>query len=95
MKHTKGPWTYSLQTGTSNNPIIHCGTEPNGLSSMNLEAIMYRNDLKMMANFNLIIAAPEMLEALELVLNDNRLMNAMSKEQAKAIMYSVSKAKSE
>jgi hypothetical protein len=44
------------------------------------------------SNAALIAAAPEMLEALQLILNDDRLMNAMSKDQAKAVMYSVSKA---
>ena len=44
------------------------------------------------ANARLICAAPEMLEALKSVLNDNRLMNAMSKEQARLIMDAVTKA---
>lgn len=44
---------------------------------------------------HLISAAPEMLEALELVLNDNRLMNAMNKSQVHAIMDAVSKARGE
>lgn len=44
------------------------------------------------ANAKLIAAAPELLEALKLILNDNRLMNAMNHEQARAIMDSVFKA---
>ena len=44
------------------------------------------------ANARLITAAPEMLAALKSVLNDNRLMNAMSKEQARLIMDAVTKA---
>ena len=47
------------------------------------------------ACLRIVTSLTEMLEALELVLNDNRLMNAMTKEQAKAIMYSVQKAKGE
>ena len=43
----------------------------------------------------IVKAAPEMYEALEKIIDDNRLMNAMSKEQAKAIMYSLAKARGE
>lgn len=42
---------------------------------------------------HLISAAPDMLKALDLILNDNKLMNAMKKEQARAILDSVKKAK--
>lgn len=42
---------------------------------------------------HLISAAPDMFNALELILNDNKLMNAMNKEQARAILDSVKKAK--
>jgi hypothetical protein len=37
-------------------------------------------------------AAPEMLEALQFILEDDRLMNAMDREQARAIIDSVTKA---
>ena len=45
------------------------------------------------ANAALISAAPDLLSALELILNDDRRMNALTSEQAKAVMYSVAKAK--
>jgi hypothetical protein len=44
------------------------------------------------ANATLIAAAPDLLEALQLILNDNRLMNALSKQQARAVLDAVAKA---
>ena len=41
---------------------------------------------------NLMSAAPDMLAALTLILRDDKLMNAMSKDQARAIMQATIKA---
>lgn len=43
----------------------------------------------------LMAAAPELFEALKLVLDDNRLMNAMTKQQARSILDAVAKARGE
>ena len=81
-KHTPGPWTqHGLEI---HGEIFICDVNENP-----------KDREEHIANAHLIAAAPEMLEALELILNDNRLMNAMTKEQAKAVMYSVSKARGE
>lgn len=79
MKHTKGPWR--VHGGVINSNTREVASIPDFNS---------KHDL---GNAHLIAAAPEMLEALELILRDNRLMNAMEKNQAKAIMYSIGKAK--
>lgn len=62
--------------------------ENNTLFDANVKCFVYKPNAKTLLNN----AAPEMLAALELILNDDRLMNAMSREQAQAIMRSVFKA---
>lgn len=90
MKHTKGPWT--TKTSSQDDFTIDIINEDGKLS---VAAVYHNYTDEAEANATLISAAPEMLEALELVLNDNRLMNAMSREQARAILDAVKKAKGE
>ena len=85
MSHTKGPWT--ALSFTESTILIKANGRPKAIAEVRGEANR--------ANAALIAAAPEMLDALELLINDNRLMNAMNKEQSKAIMYSINKAKGE
>jgi len=91
MKHTPGPWTTHLDN--SDLAMNGIGTVsvngPKGIVCCCEESSIEGTE----SNARLIAAAPEMLEALELVLNDNRLMNAMTREQARAILDSVAKAR--
>ena len=43
----------------------------------------------------LIAAAPELFDALCLILSDNKLMNALSQEQAASVLMAIQKAKGE
>jgi hypothetical protein len=47
------------------------------------------------ANARLIASAPELLLALELVLNNNKVMNAVDVETRRAAMNAIAKAKGE
>ncbi len=76
--HTPGPWTVSVQDLSGQFKIYPASGKP-AWDACN-------------ANARLIAAAPELLEALQLVLSDNRLMNAMNREQARAILDAVAKA---
>jgi hypothetical protein len=81
MTHTKGPWySHGLEV---HGEIFIC--------EVGSENPKDRDEH--LANASLISAAPEMFEALQMILNDNRLMNALNKAQARAIMNSVNKAK--
>lgn len=100
MKHTIGPWYIEKHIDKNQKvyKIIVSNIREMPMKNGTVEETVFEINDGVMPNssdLNLIAAAPEMLQALELILNDNRLMNAMSKEQAKAIMYSVSKAKGE
>lgn len=86
MSHTKGPWRIRQE-----NPVSFPDIETADDYQLSICKIISSFD--QMNNAHLIAAAPDMLEALELLINDNRLMNAMTKEQSKAIMYSIKKAK--
>lgn len=84
-KFTPGKW--SAQYFTDSTTLIK--------AENHTKAIAEVRGTNIKANAALIAASPEMFEALELLINDNRLMNAMNKEQAKAIMYSLAKARGE
>lgn len=79
-KHTQGPWQIE---GNQEEPMTYTLT--------NIEDIETMGEVK--ANARLMETAPELLSALELVLGDNKLMNAMNRIQAQAIMDAVSKAR--
>jgi hypothetical protein len=83
-KHTPGPW----KVDRVDDDLCIVGQNNNPVASCFGTSSVIQDTY-------LIAAAPEMLSALELILNDNRLMNAMSRIQAQAIMDSVAKAKGE
>lgn len=80
-KHTPGPWEVSGRYNVSATFGVQYNASNHSATAEQLSA-----------NARLIAAAPEMLKALELVLNDNRLMNAMSREQSRAILDAITKA---
>ena len=101
MTHTPGPWVHAYVQSpydSKENPetddcyvVDKRGFHVAKVYSPENQFVQHGEE----ANANLIAAAPEMLEALELVLNDNRLMNAMNKEQARAILDAIRKARGE
>lgn len=95
QKHTPGPWTltknfhhdrFNLKAASRETFIGDITIDRHHADFTPEEAV---------ANAHLIAAAPEMLEALESVLNDNRLMNAMSRNQARLILDAMAKARGE
>ena len=84
MKHTKGPW--NIEGESTLNIVSRAAAKGRRISSL-LATCEEDN-----ANARLIAAAPEMLEALESVLKNNRLMNALEVSQRRLIMDAVSKA---
>lgn len=83
-KHSPGPWL-SLNNFAEGPFFIHKKLETG-------DAIA---EVKIEANARLIAAAPEMLEALESVLNNNKVMNALKVETRRLIMDAVAKARGE
>lgn len=94
-RHTPGPWNIKTPTDFIG-PFQHI-VDKTGWMVANVNSTSDGPVLKVEreANARLISAAPELLDALVLVLNDNRLMNAMNREQARAILDSVAKARGE
>lgn len=87
-KHTPGPW-YVAYDGDG------CRVEFDDRKIFNTTEDTPESDAdiaELKANARLIAAAPECLSALQLILNDNRLMNAMKREQARAILDAIAKA---
>lgn len=88
-KYTSGPWVFrseSLEVHADDNRRFGQG----GLiASIGVADIP---DDQQESNARLIAAAPELLEALELVLNNDRVMNALDVETRRAIMDAVTKA---
>jgi len=87
-KHTPGPWT-AVYRPSMNLAGVHIKASDTWLE------VGYCNSSETEtpeADARLIASAPELLEALNLILTDNRLMNAMSKQQARAVLDAVSKA---
>ena len=63
---------------------------------MNVDDIMAIQDFdEVEANGRLISAAPEMLEVLEILCANDRLMNSLGINQATAIMHVIKKARGE
>lgn len=87
-KHTPGPWT----VGHVINPVQL--RRPKVFSKTGPEFFLIDgpDEETAEANARLIAAAPDCLKALELILDDDRLMNAMKREQARAILDAVRKA---
>lgn len=83
MKHTEGPWTIVGDDMLGTMSVL--------AGSKGVCDLRTRNEAAN-ENAQLIAAAPELLEALELVLADNRLMNALNKQQARAVLDAVAKA---
>lgn len=91
MKHTPGPWMAKDQV--IRGPGLHpYPTVESQIADCRQTWECRLSDNEAEANARLIAAAPELLEALRLVLNDNRLMNAMNREQARAILDAIAKA---
>lgn len=95
----KMKWKLSIENKTRFDSITGARREEsdywireNNESSLSIALISnYRKDINTIGN--LISAAPDMLSALELILNDNKLMNEMNRYQSQAIMDAVHKAK--
>lgn len=83
-KHTPGPW-HAIQALTEPKDLYQLRAENGSFICQVLNSPHGQNA-------RLIAAAPDCLAALTLVLNDNRLMNAMSREQSRAILDAVAKA---
>lgn len=95
-KHTPSPWNFQKLDKDSDFDGAFLVQSSIDLDPM--EIVVFNNGREYTkerheADARLVACAPEMLAALELILEDNRLMNAMSSEQARAVMYSVGKAK--
>lgn len=98
MKQVNGPWKVDLEvknrycadTGALSYVDKRCW-----IKDSNGEHICLMFDAQVDSAASLVAAAPSMFEALDLILRDNRLMNALNKEQARAVMYSIAKAKGE
>lgn len=88
-KHTPGPW--KVNADEYGNVLGVRATNDATICQINW-MIRKRGGLQAEANARLIAAAPEMLEALRLVMSDDRLMNAMKREQARAILDAIAKA---
>ncbi len=90
MKNHKGPWAvknYDTQIEVTNNIDEIIAFIP-----IDDEIEPLEND---QSNANLISAAPEMITALELVIGDDRLMNALTGNQVRSIVDAVRKARGE
>ncbi len=91
-KFTPGPWIVDsdeLDSCFVRQDIVNEYSDKN----VPVASLLCGEGQDMRANAALIAAAPDLLEALDLILKDNRLMNSFSKEQAKAVMYSIAKAR--
>lgn len=86
MKHTNGPWTIKVSEVQLDHTRV---ISEHGTLICQLVMSPKTDE----ANARLIASAPEMFNALELVLNDDRLMNAMNRDQAIAILDAIRKAK--
>jgi hypothetical protein len=87
-KFTPGPWSVGIAKSGIHNPLVKGADGRNILETGGFGQKLEENT----ANARLIAAAPDCLAALQLVLDDNRLMNSMSREQARAILDAVAKA---
>lgn len=90
-KFTPGPWAAHRSTRDDGSWLMAIDM-PNGYKEDYAWISNDREPGSEWANAHLIAAAPEMYEALNLLLNDNCLMNAISREQAMAIFGSIRKA---
>lgn len=89
--HTPGPW---IAKGNLVCTAADWNSEQIGALKHGFQAIisLQQGEAQAEANARLISAAPDLLKTLELILTDNRLMNALSKEQARAILDTIAKA---
>lgn len=87
-KHTPGPWVVD----GLNARIVH---ENGVVCDLHYPFDSNTTTDEIATNARLIAASPEMLSALELVLNNNCVMNALDVETRRAIMDAVSKARGE
>lgn len=81
MKHSPGSWVFESDISDKEQAVMD--------SLGCLVAVVNAS----IPNARLIVAAPEMIAALELILNDDRLMNAASSAQTQAVLMAVRKAK--
>lgn len=82
MSNTQGPWKYSKVT----NGYYISGTDSLYIADVHSWSGRDENEPETKANAQLIAAAPEMREVLDLLIKDNKLMNAMSREQVQALV---------
>lgn len=80
-QHTPGPWNIDRSD------LLFC------VESESKQVIFRITDgcIPSSADASLIAAAPEMLTALQLVIGDDRLMNAMKRNQARAILDAIAR----
>lgn len=92
MKHTPGPWVVEQGWTTMHNVLKSEDVQIPEYTIRAETSPICKVMLSHEANARLIAAAPDCLHALELVLNNNRVMNALDVDTRRAITDAITKA---
>ena len=84
-KHTLGPWSENTHS------YYDCVMIQNSEGCL-VTLVKFANNANYKEDAHLIAAAPMMLEALQRLLLNNRLMNTMTREESQSVLHAIQKA---